>query len=35
VRKITTKDREIGVKPRENSGSLRQMTKEYSRGNFG
>ena len=35
VREIIVKDREMGVKPRENNGTLRQMTKQGSRGNFG
>jgi len=32
VRKIATKDTEMGVKPRENSGSLRKRTNKVSEG---
>ena len=35
MRKIAAKDREMGLKPRENSGTLRKMTKQGSRGDFG
>jgi len=35
VRKIAEKNRQMGMKPRVSSGSLRKMTKHSSRGNFG
>lgn len=35
MRKIDEKDKVMGVEPRTNNGTLRKMTKQHSKGNFG